>query len=50
MIQKEVIREILLENRKEVEFQQIVPRNFQMEDFANYVLIGVRRAGKSFML
>ena len=44
MIQKEVIREILLENRKEV------PRNFQMEDFANYVLIGVRRAGKSFML
>ncbi len=34
MIQKEVIREILLENRKEVEFQQIVPRNFQMEDFA----------------
>ena len=50
MIQKEVIREILLENRKEVEFQQIVPRDFQMEDFANYVLIGVRRAGKSFML
>ena len=50
MIQKEVIREILLENRKEVEFQQIVPRNFHMEDFANYVLIGVRRAGKSFML
>ena len=50
MIQKEVIREILLENRKEVEFQQIVPRYFQMEDFANYVLVGVRRAGKSFML
>ncbi len=50
MIQKEVIREILLENRKEVEKQHIVPRKFQMEDFANYVLIGVRRAGKSFML
>lgn len=49
MIQK-VIREILLENRKEVELQHVVPRNFQMEDFANYVLIGVRRAGKSFML
>lgn len=50
MIQKEVIREILLENRKEVELQHVVPRNFQMEDFANYVLFGVRRAGKSFML
>lgn len=49
-MQKEVIREILLENRKEVELQHVVPRNFQMEDFANYVLIGVRRAGKSFML
>lgn len=50
MIQKEVIKEILLENRKEIELQHIVPRNFQMEEFANYVLIGVRRAGKSFML
>lgn len=39
-----------MENRKEVELQHVVPRNFQMEDFANYVLIGVRRAGKSFML
>lgn len=43
-------REVHLENRKEVELQHVVPRNFQMEDFANYVLIGVRRAGKSFML
>ena len=50
MIQKEVIREILLENRKEIELQHIVPRDIQMEEFANYVLIGVRRAGKSFML
>ncbi len=50
MIQKEVIREILYENRREVEEQQIVERSFTMEDFANYVLIGVRRAGKSFML
>ena len=50
MIQKEVIREILLENRKEIELQHIVPRDIKMEEFANYVLIGVRRAGKSFML
>ncbi len=50
MIQKEVIKEILFENRREVEEQQIVERNFTMEDFANYVLIGVRRAGKSFLL
>lgn len=50
MIEKETIKEILLENRKEIESQQIVHRNIEKEDFANYVLIGVRRAGKSFML
>lgn len=50
MIQKEVIREILLENRQEIERQQVVRRKIEMESFANYVLVGVRRAGKSFML
>lgn len=50
MIQKETIKEILLENRIEVENQHIVERGYKMEDFANYVLIGVRRAGKSFLL
>ena len=50
MIEKETIKEILLENRKEIESQQVVHRDIEMEDFANYVLIGVRRAGKSFML
>lgn len=46
MIQKE----IMLENRQEVERQHVVKRDIVMEDFANYVLIGVRRAGKSFLL
>ena len=50
MLEKETIKEILLENRKEIESQQVVHRNIEKEDFANYVLIGVRRAGKSFML
>lgn len=38
MIQKEVIREILLENRKEIELQHIVPRDIQMEEFAQLCL------------
>jgi uncharacterized protein len=50
MIQKETIKEVLLDNQKEVARHQIVQRHFQMEAFVNYVLIGVRRAGKSFML
>lgn len=50
MISKEVIREVLLESRKEVERQNVVHRDIVFEPFANYVLIGARRAGKSFML
>ncbi len=50
MIQKETIKEIMLESRQEVERQHVVKRDIVLEDFANYVLIGVRRAGKSFLL
>ena len=50
MISKDILREVLLDARTEVENQHIVHRNFEMEDFANYVLVGVRRAGKSFLL
>lgn len=50
MIQKETLKQVMLENRIEVERHNVVPRNIVMEEFANYVLIGVRRAGKSYML
>lgn len=50
MIRKEVIKEILLENRLDVEKHEVVVRDMQFESFSNYVLIGARRAGKSFML
>lgn len=50
MIQKEILKEVMLDNRREVENQCIVARDYQFEDFANYVLVGVRRAGKSFLL
>ena len=50
MITKETIREIILDNRKEVSKREIVRRNFTFMDNACYVLIGVRRAGKSYIL
>ena len=50
MLKKETLKEILLENRKEVSKQQVISRHFQFEEFGNYVLVGIRRAGKSFML
>lgn len=50
MIHKEILKEVMLDNRYEVEHQHVVARDYQFEDFANYVLVGVRRAGKSFLL
>lgn len=50
MIRKEVLKEVLLDNRNEVSKQQVIPRDFHFEDFGNYVLVGIRRAGKSFLL
>ena len=40
----------MLDNQREVEEQKIVKRQVHLEDFANYVLVGIRRAGKSFIL
>lgn len=50
MVTKETIREIILDNRKEVSKREIVRRDFSFMDNACYVLIGVRRAGKSYIL
>lgn len=50
MVDKEILKEVMLSNRIEVERQDVVIRNYHLEDFANYVLVGVRRAGKSFLL
>ena len=50
MIQKELLKQVMLDNRMSVERQVVIPRRLHMKDFTNYVLVGVRRAGKSFML
>lgn len=50
MIDKATLKEVLLDNRKEIESQTVMERDYEFEDFTNYVLVGVRRAGKSFLL
>ena len=47
---KQILRVVMLDNQREVEEQQVVKRKVHLEDFANYVLVGIRRAGKSFIL
>ena len=43
MLKKETLKEILLENRKEVSKQQVISRHFQFEEFGNYVMDTVAR-------
>lgn len=50
MINKAVLKQILASNQKEVEQYQVMPRELPSDEFERRVFIGVRRAGKSFML
>lgn len=45
-----LIKQIILDNQHEVPNYEVNSRNFQFEEFGNYVLVGIRRAGKSYLL
>lgn len=47
---KLLLKQILLENRHEVENYHVHPRNIATDGFPCYVFVGVRRAGKSYFL
>lgn len=50
MIDTQILREVMLENRKEVMLHNVVRRNISLDGFERQVLVGVRRAGKSYIL
>ena len=50
MISKASLKQILLDNRREIESYNIVHRDIVTDGFGFYVFVGVRRAGKSFVL
>lgn len=50
MIKSEVLREVMLENREEVMRHQVIKRNVSLDGFDRQVLVGARRAGKSYLL
>lgn len=47
---KELLKSIIADNQAEIPRHQVVPRDFSFEDFGNYVFVGIRRAGKSYLL
>lgn len=47
---KLLLEKIMLDNQKEVEEHRIIPRNIPLDDFDRYIVVGIRRAGKSYLL
>ncbi len=47
---KNIIKSILLKNQERIPQLPLVKRNVHFEPIGNYVLVGLRRAGKSYML
>ena len=47
---KQLLKQILRDNQQEVERYVVQPRDLKLEGFPCRVLVGVRRAGKSYML
>jgi predicted AAA+ superfamily ATPase len=47
---KNILKTIIADNQVEVPKYKVIPRNFTFEEFGNYVFVGIRRAGKSFLL
>ena len=50
MISKETLKQVLASNQKDIENYKVMPRALPSDDFPRRAFIGVRRAGKSFML
>lgn len=47
---KNILRTVLADNQTEVSRYAVTPRDFRFDESSNYVLVGIRRAGKSFLL
>jgi predicted AAA+ superfamily ATPase len=50
MIEKRVIKSLIIEKQSEISEVALVKRPLDLEPAANYVFIGLRRAGKSYLL
>lgn len=50
MITKDALKQVLASNQGEVEHYEVIPRTLPSDDFPCRVFVGLRRAGKSFML
>lgn len=49
-IAKNIIKQCIIDKREEIASLDVVERPFEFEDCANYVFVGLRRVGKTYML
>ena len=49
-IARNTLKQVLLDNQKDIEQYIIYPRRFDLDSFPLQVFVGVRRSGKSFLL
>ncbi len=47
---KDILKSVIADNQMEVPKYKVIPRDFTFEEFGNYVFVGIRRAGKSYLL
>jgi predicted AAA+ superfamily ATPase len=50
MIDKDLIKLLIAEYQREVSNVHLIERDYEMEDGLNYVFVGLRRAGKSYLM
>lgn len=50
MLSKDLIKDIIIENQRFISSVSFHERDYAFEDALNYVLVGLRRAGKSYLL
>ena len=50
MLSKDLIKDIIVENQHFISSVSFFERDYEFEDALNYVLVGLRRAGKSYLL
>ena len=50
MLSKDLIKDVIVENQRFISSVSFFERDYAFEDALNYVLVGLRRAGKSYLL
>ena len=45
-----MIKSLIVEKQREIPQMKIMKRKLELEDTCNYVFVGLRRAGKSYLI